>query len=348
MTVGFWRQVLASYLFAYIAVLSVVLGAMLQVMIAHLSGARWFDGLRPLAMRIVGAMPLVAILALPFLLASHVLYPWADLARIPPDVRDVVARKQAWLNVPFFIVRGLVYLAVWSVIAELLRRRDENDPSMRAISAVGLILVGLTLTFASFDWVMSLEPSWYSTVYGVYVFAGGILASLALMAFLTYRRIPNQPPSIDPNLPDLRVPESERRKASLGKLIFTFAIFWAYIWFSQYIIIWIGNLPSEVPWYSSRTHTGWVALTVIAVLGQFAIPFLALIGYSAKRRERVLALTGACIVCAHVIDNFWLVMPSVFPASFHVSWTDVVAILLVGGLTIAAANARSAPRSSIA
>jgi len=348
MIVGFWQQVLASYLFAYIAVLSIVLGAMLQIMISHLSGARWFEGLRPLAVRIVGAMPFVAILALPFLLGVHLLYPWADLARIPPDVRDVVARKHAWLNIPFFIARGVAYLVAWCVIAELIRRRDENDPSMRRISAIGIIVVGLTLTFASFDWVMSLEPSWYSTVYGVYVFAGGILASLALMAFVTYRGMPNRSSSVDPNLPDLRAPESERQKASLGKLIFTFAIFWAYIWFSQYIVIWIGNLPSEVPWYSSRTHTGWVALTVIAVLGQFAIPFLALIGYTAKRRERVLALTGACILFAHVIDNFWLVMPSVFPTSFHVSWTDAAAILLVGGLTIYAARARSAPRSSIA
>jgi hypothetical protein len=340
MTVGFWQQALASYLFAYIAVLSVVLGAMIQVMIAQLSGARWFDGLRPLAMRIVGVMPLVAILALPILVGVHALYPWADLARIPPDLRDVVARKHAWLNVPFFVVRSVVYLVVWCVVAERLRRRAAADPSMRALSAAGLIVVGITLTFASFDWVMSLEPSWYSTVYGIYVFAGGILASLALMALVTYGRSSDAPPSIDPNLPQLRPPKGERRKASLGKLIFTFAIFWAYIWFSQYIIIWIGNLPSEVSWYASRTHTGWVALTIIALLGQFAIPFLALIGYTSKRRERVLALTGACILFAHVIDNYWLVMPSVFPTSFHLSWTDFVAIALVGGVTLAAAVAR--------
>ena len=341
MMIGFWQQALASYLFAYLVVLSVVLGAMLQVMIAHLSGARWFDGLRPMAMRIVAVMPLVATLAVPILVGAHALYPWADLARVPPDVRDVVARKHAWLNMPFFIARSVVYLVVWCAVAELLRRRKDSDPSMRAICAVGVIIVGLTLTFASFDWVMSLEPSWYSTVYGVYVFAGGILASLALMAFLAYRNESQQHLTIDQNLPDSRASERERQKASLGKLMFTFAIFWAYIWFSQYLIIWIGNLPSEVSWYSSRTHTGWVALTIIAVLGQFVLPLLALIGYRSKRRERVLVFTGACILGAHVIDNFWLVMPSVFPTSFHVSWTDFVALALVGGVTVLVAKSRA-------
>ena len=337
MTVGLLQQALASYLFAYVVVVTIVLGAMLQVMIAHLSGARWFDGLRPSAMRIVRTMPVVAVCGLPILIGAYALYPWADLARIAPGMRDVVARKHAWLNVPFFIVRGLIYLGVWCVFAELLRRRDESDSAgLRRISAAGVIAVGVTLTFAAFDWVMSLEPGWYSTIYGVYLFTGGILAALALIALVNYRGVPDDHPPAELALPDSSIDESERRLASLGKLLFTFAIFWAYIAFSQYLIVWIGNLPSEVSWYVSRTKTGWAVLGVLAAVGQFVVPFVALIGYHMKRRPRVLVMTGACILVAHVIDMFWLVMPSLFPAGLRVGVMDVLALLLLTALTMRA------------
>ncbi|HEY4306732.1 MAG TPA: hypothetical protein VGM82_19840 [Gemmatimonadaceae bacterium] len=320
MTTTLLQKALASYLFVYITVLSVVLGALLQVMIAHLSGARWFDGLRPRAMQIVRTMPIVALFALPILIGAHALYPWADLARIPIDVREVVQRKAAWLNVPFFAVRGLIYLAVWCVFAELLRRCDQADVSrLRRVSAAGVIAVGITLTFAAFDWVMSLEPSWYSTIYGVYVFAGGFLSALALIAFLEYRGVPENRGSAPYVLPDSRESESERRISSIGKLLFTFSIFWGYIAFSQYLIVWIGNLPSEVTWYVSRTKTGWVVLAILAGVGQFVLPFLALIGYEMKRRPRVVALVAIGILVAHVLDVFWLVMPSLFPTGFHIT-----------------------------
>jgi hypothetical protein len=335
MTIGLLQRALASYLFAYIVVVSVVIGAMLQVMIAHLSGARWFDGLRPTAMRIVRTMPVVALFALPVLIGTSVLYPWSDLARLPLEARDAVGRKEAWLNVPFFIARAVVYLGVWCFFARLLERRDERDVAgLRKVSAAGVIVVGLTLTFAAFDWVMSLEPGWYSTIYGIYLFAGGILAALALIAFVDYRHAPSGAVASSFALPDSQTPSSEQRIASLAKLIFTFAIFWAYIAFSQYLIVWIGNLPSEVPWYVSRTKTGWAVLAILAGIGQFVVPFLALIGYKMKRRPRVLVVTAVCILAAHVIDTFWLVMPSLFPAGFHVDVMDLVALLLLGAAAV--------------
>jgi hypothetical protein len=336
-SVGFARQALASYLFAYVVIVTIAVGALLQVMIADVTGARWFDGLRPTGMRIARTLPLLAVLALPILLGAHALYPWADVATLAPEARSIVARKAAWLNVPFFIARGIGYVVVWTIVEELVRRQGAADARpRRSVSAWGLVVVGLTFTFACFDWVMSLEPAWYSTIYGVYLFAGGILAALALIALLDY----------SPRAGRRRVADGEHQIASLGKLILTFAMFWAYIAFSQYLIVWIGDLPSEVGWYVSRTHTGWVVLAIVGGVGQFVVPFLALLGFEAKRRPRVLWIVGTCILVAHVVDVFWLVMPSVFPSGFHIGWTDVAAVLMVGGVILSAAKDPSVPRRS--
>lgn len=290
------RDALALYLFAYVAVVSLAVGALLQVLISDLTGARWFDPLRPLAMRIAHWIWILAPLTLPILIGATVLYPWAHPALLTADAQAIVERKHAWLNVPFFAIRSIVYLAVFCLVERWRARRTEGGS--RAVSAVGVIAVGFALTFASFDWVMSLEPTWYSTVFGVYVFASGILAALGLIAFLTYRGRADSS-------------AEENTRASLGKLMLTFAIFWAYIAFSQYVIIWIGDLPSEVMWYLSRTHTAWVIVAVLAGLGLFVLPSVALLSYSTKRQARVLALVGITIVVAHVLDTLWLVMPSV-------------------------------------
>ncbi|HEY4131277.1 MAG TPA: hypothetical protein VGM50_11710 [Gemmatimonadaceae bacterium] len=340
MSLAIAQQLLASYLFAYITLLTIALGALLQVMISHVSGARWFDGLRPTAMKIAGTLPWLAVFALPIVIAAPVLYPWSDLARIAPDLRATVAQKHAWLNVPFFAIRSVIYVVIWSVVEEMLRRRKPDDPrGYRAISAGGLVAVGITLTFASFDWIMSLEPEWYSTIYGVYVFAGGILSALGLIAFVGYRDLVHAPPALASGIPDSRLDSHERQTGSLGKLLLTFAIFWGYIAFSQYLIVWIGNLPSELTWYLRRTRTTWGILAILVGVSQFAVPFLALLGYEAKRKPKVLVAVGMSILIGHIVDTYWLVMPALRPTGIAVSWSDVVALVLVAG-ALAAVSAR--------
>lgn len=321
------RQALFSYLFAYAVILTIVLGALVQIMISHLTSARWFNAFRGFALALVATLPVVALFAIPVFVGVHELYVWTSPAALPPELRAPVSHKAAWLNTPFFIIRGVMYLAVWVTLGELFRRRSAPE---RRLSAIGAILFGLTLTFAAFDWLMSLEPAWYSTIYGVYVFAGGILAALAAIAVVA---------GVACRWNDtVRTIITPEQLGALGTLMFTFVIFWAYIAFAQYLIIWIGDIPADSRWYVVRSNGGWGILALVVVAGQFALPFILLLSRAIKRNPNTLALVGLLILVAHVLDIFWLVQPALHPASVHVSWLDVAALLMVGGCVVARAS----------
>ena len=305
------RQVMASYLFAFVCAFTLVVGALMQVMISDVTGASWFETLRLRALRVSGALPLLVLLILPVLLNLDVLYAWVSPATLPPDVRLNVARKAAWLNVPFFVIRALLYLAVWIAMAELLRRAGAGARANR-VSALGLVAVAFAFTFASFDWVMSLEPAWYSTIYGVYLFAGGISAALAWLAISANGR------AIE--------------SGALGKLMVTFAMFWMYIAFSQYLIIWIADIPAEVTWYAARLRGGWRALAGVLLFGHFVVPCLVLFPYRPKRNPRVMHVMGYWMLLMHILDCYWFVMPVFDTAGPAAHWTDIAALLAVGGL----------------
>lgn len=339
------RHTLTSYLFAYATVLTVVLGALIQVMIGHVTAAHWFTILRRRTLAVTTSVPVLAVLALPILFGAPVLYGWASPAQLPVEVRELVARKAAWLNVSFFVVRALIYLVVWIVLAEALRRwslrLDTTQGTtaaavvrrQRRLSAIGLVGLGLTLTFAAFDWLMSLEPAWYSTIYGVYVIAGGILGALGLIAVMAYaaRRWDDQ-------LHDAITPE---HFGALGKLMLTFVIFWGYIAFSQYLIIWIGDIPNEASWYVTRSHGSWGVLATIVAIGQFAIPCALLLSRPLKRRPAALAAIGLWLLVMHMLDVYWLVLPALVPSGIQVSWLDLAALLMVGGVSMATAAWRA-------
>ncbi|HEY2378755.1 MAG TPA: hypothetical protein VGH98_22425 [Gemmatimonadaceae bacterium] len=343
------RQALTSYVFAYAAMSTVVLGALIQVMMSNVTGARWFTVMRRITLHVTGAMPALVILAIPLFAGAAIIYSWTSPSMLPAATRAIVDRKVAWLNMPFFIVRGVVYLGVWLAVAEILRgrslRRDETrglaaaseTQRLRRFSAGGLVAVGLTLTFASFDWLMSLEPTWYSTVYGVYVFAGGFVSALGLIAILA--RISSR---AGVALDGVVTPE---HFGALGKLLLTFVIFWAYIAFSQFLIIWIGDVPLDASWYLTRTSGSWGTLALIVVIGQFALPFVLLLPRAPKRRPRFLAAIGWLLLATHVLDSYWLVLPALHPLGMAPSWLDVAALLMVGGLTAAAAVWRARGQS---
>ncbi len=345
------RQALTSYLFAYASVVTVIVGALIQVMISHVTGAHWFTVLRRLTTDLTGAMPALGVLALPILFGAPILYSWATPEALSVHARDLVLRKQAWLNVPFFIVRGAVYVTVWLASSEVLRRwslaqdHTTGDDTVvltrrqRRISAVALVAVGLTLTFAAFDWLMSLEPTWYSSIYGAYVFAGGFLAALGVIAVIAYvESRPGMP--LDGSV----TPE---HFGALGKLLLTFVMFWGYIAFSQYFIIWIGDMPADVSWYVWRTSGSWGTLALVVAIGQFAIPFVLLLPRAPKRRPRLLAAIGAWLILMHLLDVYWLVLPALRPTAVHVSWLDFTSLLMIGGFTTATARWRARSHTAI-
>ena len=254
-------QFVRSFLPAYLWLLSVTLGSLGLAMVHQVSGGAWGVVIR----RILGAatrtLPLLTILFIPIALGLHSLYPWADAAHVADD--PILQWKQPYLNVPFFLARAAVYFAAWNVIAYLLNKwsveQDETgDPTiprkMQVLSAGGLLAYGLTITFASFDWLMSLEPHWFSTIYGVLVMGGQALSAMAfaivVLAWLVRR-----------------APFNELITANhfhdLGNLMMGFTMLWTYFGFSQYLIIWAANIPEETEWYLHRTGHGWQYMALV-------------------------------------------------------------------------------------
>lgn len=330
------RDAFFSYLAAFAYGLSLALGALILVMIGHVTAARWFVVLRRLAESIAATLPAFALLFLPLLLGLQELYPWVPpLEGVEPAVREKILKKGAYLNVPAFLLRAALYFTVWTLLAELLRRwsaRQDLEPSpelvrrQRALSAGGLVAVALTLSFAAFDWLMALSPEWYSTIFGVYYFAGGFLGALALLAVVAFG-------SERAGLLSGLVATAHYQV--LGKLLLTFVIFWAYIAFSQLLVIWIGNIPVEVSWYLPRTRGSWSALGAGLIAGHFALPFLLLLSREAKTRPAVLAGIGAWLLLMHYLDLYWLVFPARDPGGVRPHWLDLAALAAVLGLALA-------------
>ena len=324
----------AAYLVAYVSCLAVVLGTLAMVMIARVTGATWFVVLRRQAEEIIATLPVFAVLLLPILFAVRVLYPWAaPLPSLDPDLRHAILVKSAYLNVPFFVIRSAVYLATWIALGEALRRaslaQDRGDSAaierrMRTLSALGLVAFALTISFAAFDWMMSLTPAWYSTIYGVDYFAGAMVGALSLLAVLAVRarRRGELPESVGAN-----------QLHALAKLLLTFVLFWVYIGFSQLIVIWSAEIPAERVWYAVRMRGGWNALGAVLVAGHFAIPFCALLIRSIKRSPIAMKWLGFWLLLMHYLDLYWIVMPDAPHGSAWAGgyWLDLGALLLVGG-----------------
>jgi hypothetical protein len=320
------RQALLSYLAAYATGLSIMLGALTLVMTCNITGARWFDAFRRPAEAIAASAPLFAVLFLPLAFGLSRVYPWAPAA---------AGVRRVWLNAPFFLIRAALYFIVWIAAGLLLRRwslrrgagaAERVDGRSRALSAGGLLAVAFTFSFAAFDWLMSLSPAWFSTIYGVYVFAGGFLAALAVLAFLEPGAVRNRLSGPTPRVDDYQ---------KLGNLLLTFTVFWAYIAFSQFLIIWIADVPQEVAWYVPRVGGSWGGLALVVLVGQFALPFLVLLLRSVKRSPRRLAKVGAWLLVMHYLDIYWLVLPQLHPGGVHPHWLDLAALCAIGGCTTA-------------
>jgi hypothetical protein len=325
-------QFFRSYLLAFVFWIGLPLGCSAILMLHHMVGGTWGFPLRRLLESGTKTLWLMALLILPILFRLPALYSWADPSKV--KVNPVLQYKQPYLNVPFFVARTVVYFAAWMALAYFLNKwssqQDETgEPGLtrrlQSLSGPGLLIYGLTVTFASVDWVMSLEASWFSTIYGMIFMVTQALAAMALVT-LTVILLSKQEP--------LAGLISPRVLNDYGNLLLTFTMLWAYLSFSQYLIIWAGNLRDEIPWYLSRAQGGWAWVALGLIVFHFAVPFLLLLSRFVKRRAQILGWVAAGLVVMSVVDIFWLTVPAFERAGPEFHMTDWLAMVGVGGLWV--------------
>lgn len=351
------QQAMYSYLAAFAFVLSVVLGVLIFSMLCRAMDATWELVVRRIEEAVIAALPALAVLFVPVVLGAGHIYPWAGPWAGPtgaedPHLAHLLHHKEPYLDLPFFIGRAVVYFAVWILVGELLRRwslaterrgagsgagpdADALQARGRALSAAMLPVVGLAVTFAAFDWLMSLQPSWFSSIYGLYFGAGCFFGGAALLTLLAHRarraRLSDE----------LRPPHFH----ALGRVLLAFVVFWAYIAFFQAMLIRMADNPEEVTFYIRRISGSWAWLTGLLVLGHFALPFFLLLPKAIKLRSGVLAGLSVWLLLMHYVDMYWLVLPALQPDGAAPHWLDLVTLLGVGGMTVALAAWRQHGRS---
>jgi hypothetical protein len=329
------KQAFFSYLTAFAFYVTIALGGLFFTMLHHLVRATWSTPLRRAAENLAANLPLMAVLFIPVVIGMHDLYHWSHAEAVEGD--PILKGKAGYLAPTFWIVRAVVYFAVWILLATFFRknsiRQDETGDvaltfKMRKLAPVGVLAFALTITFAGFDWLMSLNPHWFSTIFGVYIFAGATMsmfAALALTALWLSGRAGLQNSLTIDNVHDV------------GKLMFGFIVFWTYIAFSQYYLIWYGNIPEETIWYKVRLENGWQWYSRLLAVGHFALPFWVLMSRHAKRNRLVLGVTAVWLLAMHFLDHYLLVSPTLHDHGPHPAtlWMDAAAMLGIGGLFVA-------------
>jgi hypothetical protein len=330
-------QFFRSYLLAFSLWMGITLGCLAILMLQHLTGGRWALLIRRPLEAVSRLLPLMALLFVPLLFVLPKLYEWAVPAAVEHDA--VLRHKSAYLNPQWFMARAALYFAVWIVVAFLLNRWSaaqdhEFDPvrvrRTRSLSGPGLVLWGVTVSFAAIDWLMSLDPHWYSSIYGMLIMGGQCLGAIAFMIAMLVLLAKYRPMSELVHADQLH---------DLGKLMLAFVMIWAYLSFSQFLIIWSANLPEEIPWYLRRMQGGWQYLWLLIIVFHFALPFLLLLSRDLKRAARPLAVLASLVIVMRFFDLLMLIAPNPLPGREHgvgFNWLDIGLTLGIGGIWLAA------------
>ncbi len=315
-------QFFQSYLMAFMLVLGLTLGCLALAMIHQLSGGAWGVVTRQVLGAASRVVPVLTLLFLPIAFGLHYLYEWSHADVVAHD--EILQAKHAYLNTPFFLVRAAMYFLIWNGLVYFLNKwsleQDRSTDSgiaarMQRLSGGGLLAYVLTVTFASFDWLMSLDPHWFSTIYGVLIIGGQGLTALAFL-IATFVWLSRRAP-FDTIL-------EPQHFHDLGNLMLGFVMLWAYFSFSQYLIIWSGNLPEEITWYLYRTQTGWRFVGLTLIVFHFVVPFLLLLSRRMKREPQLIVKIAIGMLVARFVDLFWLIAPEFHHAGLAVSWMDLV------------------------
>jgi hypothetical protein len=283
--------------------LTIGLGCLFLVALEHVVGARWSVPLRRIPERLSGLALLMTPATLIALFSLPVLYPWTR------SEDPVIAGKAVWLNVPFFSLRVLICLVIWAFsywifVSGSMQQDRHGNPRytvrVRRFAPLFMILFGITLTIVAFDWISSLDPTWYSDIFGVYLFAGTFLAGLAITTLtVLYLKRQGRLSEIKPD-----------HLYNLGGFLFAFIVFWSYIGFAQYLLMWYANMPEEVFWYKARLSGGWGIILLAMAFFHFLVPFFVLIARDAKTNPRILFSSAALILFSHLLDLYWMIFPT--------------------------------------
>ena len=330
------QQFFQSYLIGYIYWLCISLGCLSLLMLHHLVSGRWGFVIRRLLESGARTLPLMVVLAVPIIFGMHSLYEWTHADVVAKD--PILTFKSSYLNESGFYFRAVIYFAIWLVLTFLLtgwsRTQDQSgDPSLKSrminVSGPGIPVFVLAVTFASTDWVMSLEPHWFSTIFGFIFVVGQALAAMALCIIWVI------------NLSDAEAYHeigATKYLSDLGTLMFAFTVFWAYVSFSQFLIIWSANLAEEAPWYIKRSQGGWDLMALALILFHFALPFFLLLQRAIKRRTPLLMVIALLMLVMRYVDLYWYIAPSFShggPSVFHPHWLDITIPLSIGGFWLA-------------
>jgi hypothetical protein len=323
------EQFFRSYLYGYMVWTGLAVGALGILLLHHLVSGAWGHIIQRIVEAAARTIPFMAILFLPLLGGMNVLYPWTREEVVRES--HVLLHKTGYLNISFFAARVAVFFLLWTIAAYWLsgtsRQQDKTGDTaltrkMKLFSAPALVLFVITVTLASVDLLMSLEPEWYSTIYGMHTIVGMVLTALAFCVLLL-NSLSERPPFAGLL--------TTRHSHHIGNMMFAFTILWAYMAFSQFLIIWSGNLPEDNFWYVRRMGGGWNLLAVVLLVGHFFVPFTLLLSRRRKRYLRNLSRVALLILAMRFLDYYWLISPAFYEEP-QLHWLDAVAPLGIGGI----------------
>lgn len=318
-----------NLLLAMYYLMSLGLGAILFIALQYIANAGWSVALRRVPEAMTGVLPLAGALLLLTFFGIHSLYEWSHHDVVAAD--PILSSKTAWLNTPFFVARAVLYFAVWWFLAHRIVRLSKHQDingvvdvvaKNKRYSAILIVVFAFTFSLASMDWIMSLEPHWYSTIFGIYNFAGLFLTALAAMTIVVI---------LLKRIGPFREILTTDHLHNLGKLIFAFSTFWMYIWFSQYLLIWYANIPEEVTYLVNREKGTWIIFTIVNVAFNWVIPFVVLLPEWTKKHEGMLLRVCVIIMIGHWIDLAWMILPPFMPAGPELFFWEVAP--MVGVMT---------------
>ncbi|MBI4041770.1 MAG: quinol:cytochrome C oxidoreductase [Deltaproteobacteria bacterium] len=320
------KRVSFNYLLSFCFLMSLGLGGLFLTMLWHVTSSRWSVLIRRIPETFSYLVMVGLGLAIALFMALNQLYPWSQEVLVQHD--KLLSHKALYLNNTFFILRTILYFFIWILLYRKVIQpslHEDTHPTAHAHqrmfqwSAVGLVLFGFTITFAAIDWMMTLKAQWFSTIYGVYYFSGTFVAILA-STILAIRWFQSKG-----HLTEV----TEHHFHDLGKLLYAINIFWAYIAFSQFMLMWYGNIPEETVFYADRNQSAWPMVSMLLIAGHFILPFFFFMSRHAKRNRWILGFSALWLLIMHYVDLFWLIMPNLSPKEVPLGWLEVVAFFWV-------------------